>query len=49
MCCGVFSVTREASVSKASLKSGPDGRDKHVHTLPVHGAQTRGLSGKFQI
>lgn len=36
-------------VSKASLKSGPDGRDKHVHTLPVHGAQTRGLSRKLQL
>ncbi|CAL1141792.1 unnamed protein product, partial [Cladocopium goreaui] len=28
-----------AVVKRASLKSGPDGRDKHAHTLRVHGAQ----------
>lgn len=36
-----------AVVKRASLKSGPDGRDKHVHTLPVHGAQTRFLQLVF--
>lgn len=36
-----------AVVKRASLKSGPDGRDKHAHTLRVHGAQARWLQLVF--
>lgn len=36
-----------AVVKRASLKSGPDGRDKHAHTLRVYGAQARWLQLVF--
>eukprot|EP00435_Cladocopium_sp_Y103_P006632 s5411_g2.t1 len=36
-----------AVVKRASLKSGPDGRDKHAHTLRMYGAQARWLQLVF--